>query len=117
MIFHVENLLLLGPLLAAVHWTIARSEIGKPVWSRAKGRFKKLLECPACSGYWLGLVAPPLVFEGNPWVCHLIQGLLGIWITPVFEAILVWALEYSAILDEEDIILDPEPYPDQPTVP
>lgn len=96
----LDQLALLGLLSASIHWIIARSAIAKPLWSRAKGKFGELLRCAGCSGFWIGLGlwwwgVRPVTCWGAP----LATGLLGVVLTPVFEAILLWGLEQSAIDD------------------
>jgi len=99
--FSLPHLILLGTLLSSVHWLIARSKIMQPLWSRATGRWAALLECPACSGFWLGILCLPV--NGAPWChwqTHIVQGILGIWLTPVFEALLLWGLSLTAFEKE-----------------
>lgn len=100
--FSVPQLVELGIILSSLHWLLARSRIMEPFWSRTTGWVARLLVCPACSGFWLGLAVPPLNGNGWEWRARLIQGFLGIWLTPIFEAALLWGLALSAIeLDEE----------------
>lgn len=97
----VGNLALLGIASSAIHWIIARSEIAKPLWSRARGLANSLLTCPACSGFWisLGLWALGLrPLMGLPSVLDAgATAVLGVFVTPVCEAVLVWGLAASAI--------------------
>lgn len=101
----LDQLFLLGLFSAAIHWLIARSEIARPLWSRARGFVDKLLRCPACSGFWLGAA---LTFVGvhplvgvSDWLAPAAGALFGLFFTPVFEAVLLWGLERSAVGDEE----------------
>jgi hypothetical protein len=94
----LDHLLLLGLLCASSHWVFARSKIMQPLWSRATGWFDALLRCAGCSGFWLGLgwrFAGVSVCSG--WVGLLMNSLLGAIITPVFEAVLLWGLEMTAV--------------------
>jgi hypothetical protein len=99
------QLLVLGLMTAALHWLIARSAISKPLWSRARGWRDGLLRCPACSGWWLGLGLG--VAGVRPLVIHdrvastLASAVLGTILTPIFEAVLLWGLEVSAIDERE----------------
>lgn len=99
----LPQLLVLGLLCASTHWIIARSEIARPLWSRARGWFGELLRCPACSGWWLGLgcVVAGLRPVGHGVVAGLMTGALAAILTPVFESVLLWGLANSAIEDEE----------------
>ena len=94
-------LLLLGLASSALHWLIARSTAAKPLWSRAGGVLGALLRCPACSGFWIGLALAgggltPLMTE-SVIVNLLATGVLALYLTPVFEAVLLWGLGVSAI--------------------
>ncbi len=96
-----DQLFLLGLLSAAIHWLVARSEIARPLWSRAHGWLDKLLRCPACSGFWLcgGITwggVHPLV-DAPLWKEIVVGALCGIFLTPIFEGVLVWGLRESAI--------------------
>lgn len=106
MILRVDQLVLLGVFSASIHWIIARSTIGKPLWSRARGKLDELLRCPACSGFWIsaGLTTAGVqAVDGLPWlVTPAAGGLLGVALTPVFEAVILWGLERAAIEREED---------------
>ncbi|HEV3059626.1 MAG TPA: hypothetical protein VGY48_15355 [Vicinamibacterales bacterium] len=112
MILDVSQLVLFGLLCASLHWLIARSEIARPFWSRVNGMLGKLLACPSCSGFWLGgflsgigVVEPvriDLVTPTADLITHIIVGaLLGVFVTPVVEGILLWGLERSAIREAE----------------
>ncbi len=103
MTLNIQHLLLLGVLSASLHWVLARAEVTRFAWSRAPRWLDKLLRCPACSGWWLGLwlwwlgVRP---VQGTPhWGELACTGLLAIWLTPVFEACMLWGLEHSLVPD------------------
>jgi hypothetical protein len=111
MTLDVSQLLLFGLLCASIHWLVARSEIARPLWSRARGVLGKLLACAGCSGFWLGgIVAgtgwaiPAQLYDDtlrDAWSIHAAMGaLLGVVVTPVFEGILLWGLERSSILPD-----------------
>ena len=105
----LSQLLLFSVLTSSLHWLIARSEIAKPFWSRTSGWLGKLLACAGCSGFWLGAVlggtevASPVTL----YVAHvlyvdvalraLVHGVLGVFVTPVFESVLLWGLQNSAV--------------------
>lgn len=107
--FSVSQLVELGIILSATHWLLARSRIFEPFWSRATGWVARLLACPACSGFWLGLACPPVNGDGWDLRPRLVQGLLGIWLTPIFEAALLWGLALSAIEEEDQPPVDSGP--------
>lgn len=110
-----NDILLLAVLSAALHWLVARAEITRPLWSRARGWLAKLLACPACSGFWIGCgltivgiqAAAPFAL-GRPGdatfaiATILANGLLAMFLTPVFEAILLWGLAVSGIEADDD---------------
>jgi hypothetical protein len=103
----LEQLALLGLLSSTIHWLIARSGIAKPLWSRARGFLASLLACAACSGFWIGgaLVASGLVrpVQGDsPWISLIASGFLSTLLTPVFEGVLLWGLQASAIEQPDD---------------
>lgn len=102
-----DQLFLLGVLSATIHWLIARAEISRPLWSRAPAFLDKLLRCPSCSGFWIsgGLVfagiRPLSPFVPIPlWLHALVGGLLGIVLTPVVQALHLWALERTTVAEE-----------------
>jgi hypothetical protein len=103
-----NDLALLSLLSATIHWTIARSTIMHWFWSRARGRLADLLACPACSGFWIGccltaagIQAVTPVGYPDSWpvaVASIVaNGLLGIFMTPVTEGVLLWGLSVSAL--------------------
>lgn len=117
MTLDLTQLFLLGLLTSTTHWLIARSEIAKPFWSRVHGWYGKLLACAGCSGFWLGGVvgglglATPVLSTApddlaiNFFCQALLSALFGVFLTPVFEAVLLWGLRESAISvgDENDV--------------
>jgi hypothetical protein len=122
-ILDVQQLVVLGMLSAAIHWVVARSGIGRPLWSRAHGWLASLLACAGCSGTWIGLglaavgLRPVSIWSAeaaSPWwvvVTELcVASLLATFLTPVFEGVLLWGLERSAIVEEP-------PAPPPPTTP
>lgn len=112
MTLDLSKLLLFGILCATLHWLIARAEITKPLWSRAPGPIDKLLRCSGCSGWWLGgivYVCGLQPIARTSWWSVLVACLLGAFVTPVFEGLLLWGLESTAVHAEE-------PGPDEPDV-
>jgi hypothetical protein len=112
MTLHLQHLLLLGLFGAALHWIVARSQVAKPFWSRLRGWPAKLLACPACSGFWIGLGLrgaglTPVRFDGggaslaSAAVEALAAGVLAVFLTPVFQAVMLWGLHYSAVQEPE----------------
>lgn len=106
----LEQLTIFGLLLASIHWLVARAEITRWFWSRVPGPIDALLRCPACSGFWLGAGLSPIVhpISGSAWPQHLVLScLLGTFVTPVFEAVMLWGLERSAVqettTDDEEV--------------
>ena len=112
MTLNLSHFLLLGVLCTSLHWLLARSEIFKFAWSRAPGWLDKLLRCPSCSGFWLGLglgAAGIRPVEGvSVRVVIMTTGLIAVVLTPVVEAILLAALERSAIDATERMAEDVE---------
>jgi hypothetical protein len=109
-----SQFVLFGILCASLHWLIARSEIARPLWSRARGVVAKLLACPACSGFWLGGIiagtgwaVPAGLYDDavrDAWSIHAAVGaLLGVVVTPVVEGLLMWGLERSAVDTSEEV--------------
>ena len=101
MSFNWSTLATLGILAAVLHWVIARAGITRWFWDAAwlpRG-FKSLLECPACSGFWLGLGlgisgCRPLA-TGQVWIDVLVAGAASVWCVPVVEGVLLWGLDRS----------------------
>lgn len=109
MILDLHQLLILGIMCASIHWIFARSNIMKPLWSRARGVLASWLACAGCFGTWVGValgfaglrpVAWYYADELTLWssAIEIAQtALLATFLTPVFEGILLWGLERSAI--------------------
>lgn len=108
----MRDLVVFGLLTASTHWLVGRSEIAKPLWSRARGWLARLLACAGCSGFWLGLGYGALGLRpvSHGWRGILIAGVLGTILTPIFEALLLWGLVTTAI-DEKQLEAVPEPSP------
>lgn len=103
---HLDLLLVFGIVAASIHWLFARSSIMSWLWSRARGWFGNLLACPACSGTWIGMGLyavgmRPVVFDSPhtfaPLLTFACTAFLGMFLAPVFEAVLLWGLTVSAI--------------------
>jgi hypothetical protein len=119
MTMDVSQLVLFGIFCSAIHWLIARSEIARPFWSRADGWLGRLLACAGCSGFWIGAViggaglTAPLALDVAPILGvdialrALAHAVLGVFVTPVFESVLLWGLHESAIVVDEPA--EPEP--------
>jgi len=106
MTIDLHQLFVLGILTSAIHWLAGRSEIARPLWSRAPGWLDRLLRCPACTGWWLGLLA---WFAGvHVWAAPfravevVLNGVTAVFVTPVFEGAILWGLRETAILSDED---------------
>ena len=88
---------------AAFHWILARSTIMKWFWGASwlPRRIRELLECPACSGFWLGLYLGVVGIQPittHSWLVNvLFTGVLALFGTPVAEGILLWGLERSRV--------------------
>jgi len=93
----------LAVLAAAVHWLVARAQITKWFWNAKQlpTFARELLECPACSGFWIGwgfgaLGIRPLA-TGYVWIDVVLAGAVAMYGTPVAEAVMLWGLERSRI--------------------
>jgi len=103
MSFNWSTLATLGVLTATLHWLAARAKITKRFWDAAwlPASVDGLLRCPACSGFWLGLgvglwgVRP--LRTGAAWLDVLTAGVCGIFMTPLFEGIILWGLDRSSL--------------------
>lgn len=99
-----EQLALAGLLTSTLHWLMARAEITRPLWSRLRGFFGRLLACPACSGFWLGTAlgavgVRPLA-TASLYVDVAGCAVLSVFLTPVFQAVLLWGLEHAAVNED-----------------
>jgi len=101
----LQQVALFAIICASTHWFIARSKIMRWFWGRATGSLAELLECPACSGFWIGLLldvtgVSPL---GPPekLTDPLLSGVLGLYLSPLAEALLVWGIEKSAVYEDD----------------
>lgn len=115
MTLNVSALLLHAMLCAATHWLVGRSVIMHWFWGRLEGRLEQLIACPACSGFWLGMlycIAGIRPIQDAPLVLTvLLAGLLAIVTTPVFEAVILWGLARSAINPPADSPSPPQSLP------
>lgn len=119
MTIDLAQLVLLGIVCAATHWLVARSEIARPLWSRAPGLLGRLLSCSGCSGFWLGGIAwtigirvtPPDARHGG----LALAMVLGTFVTPVFEGLLMWGLYASALVEEPEPVVAPMEPPPSPS--
>ena len=109
---HLDRLVFLGILCASAHWIVARSEVARPIWSRARGFFDLLLRCAGCSGFWLGALCGVCGLRPITgfWILFevVVAGLLAVFVTPVCEAVLLHALAMCHLHDGEDENQDPE---------
>lgn len=92
--------LTLNILATAIHWTIARSQIMRWFWGSTwlPELLRDLLECPACSGFWIGLglgLAGLRPLGGPWWWGSLAAGALALFGTPIAEGLLLWGLDRS----------------------
>lgn len=112
----VGNLFLLGVVSASIHWLLARSAIFEFFWGRTRGFLEKLLTCAACSGFWIGIglglggVRP--VQDVAWWAQIAGAGFMGIWLTPVFEGVLMWGLQRSRIVPVLELESPSIPFPE-----
>lgn len=103
MTFNWSTLLTLGIITATIHWIVARSKIMKWFWNAIwlPKRVNQLLECPACSGFWLGIAVGMLgvtpLTAGSWWFELPAAGIAGTFATPVLQAVLLWGLKQSEI--------------------
>lgn len=99
----------LGVFCATFHWILARAQITRFFWELAwlpPSRFRNFLDslfrCAGCSGFWLGLVGAHMSIQ--PWptqyiiINYIITGLLGVFVTPIFEAVFLWGLDKTNIV-------------------
>ncbi len=117
----VADLFLVGILSAAIHWLIARSYVFEWFWGRTRGFLEKLLACAACSGFWIGIALGlggirPII--GVDWWAQVAgAGFLALYLTPVFEGVLVWGLNASALgsfsPQESPPVVPQSPLPDE----
>ncbi len=101
----LPSLLLLGILSASIHWLLARAHATAWFWSRLSGWPAVLVACPSCSGFWIGLglgglgVTPVETVAGpvGRLAAIIISAILAMFLTPVFQAVMLWGLEKTAI--------------------
>ena len=90
----------------AAYYLIARAEITRWIWQpldNVKG-IGPLLRCPACSGFWLGIVVGrlhPLFFFDDFWLFSAVKhGLAGIVLTAIGFGCMRWALTQAQVTDD-----------------
>lgn len=93
----------LSILAAAIHWIVGRAEITRPIWDAIwfPVTLHRLLKCPACSGWWLGLglglVGVRPMVTGMWWIDTAAAGLCAVFGVPVAEAVMLWGLRGSQV--------------------
>jgi hypothetical protein len=97
----LQQIALFAILCAVIHWFVARSSIMRWFWSRATGWLAELLICPACSGFWIGLLLDVTGISplgpSQHWGEVLLSGALGLFFTPLAEALLLWGIDKAAV--------------------
>ena len=109
-LLEIQLLVMLGLLTAGLHWLIARSYVMKWFWGRLSpgGFLDKLVRCPACSGFWLGLlcwsggIRPLGTIVTMAPIDACATGVLAMAITPIFEGAILWGLAVSAVGDQNE---------------
>jgi hypothetical protein len=81
----------LVPLVVTYVWYLGcAAEITYPVRSRLPLKVQSFLACPACAGFWYGLILGIVAWGWRGIWAGLTCGIL----TPLLGALLLWALDY-----------------------
>lgn len=98
------SLLLLWLLSTTFYYLGARAAITRFLWDRYPPHLASFMDCPACSGFWYGLIlGSSFVFAGRDLPLDLttdplsifVCGLMSIVLTPIGAAILTYAFELN----------------------
>lgn len=104
----MSTVLLYALLTTAMFYLGSRAVITAPIWSRYPRKLAALLDCAACSGFWMGLVAafvlkfPLLGLDGDHWLTPVVAGLCAMIWTPLVAVLHQTAMIHlGSTLDEE----------------
>lgn len=85
-------------LSAAMFYLGSRALITRPLWSRYPSPVAHFMDCPACTGFWWGLVCALVFgydvgpFLGDDITTPLIVALCTLWSTPITAGAMQWGL-------------------------
>jgi hypothetical protein len=92
-------------LTTTFYYLGSRALITQPLWSRYSSRVATFMDCPACAGFWYGLVLAiafgwlkdiaPLGLDPHAIETPVIVGLSSLFWTPVGAAVLHKAIEVN----------------------
>lgn len=96
-------------LSTAFYYLGSRAIITKPLWSRYPHKLATFMDCPACSGFWYGVILSivfgwmsfggyelaPLGLDPHALATPILVGLSSLFWTPIGAAILHKAIEIN----------------------
>lgn len=95
------SLILMSLLSSAFYYLGSRAAITQWLWSRYPKPFARFMDCPACSGFWYGVLIAiafvlckrdlPLDLTSDP-LSIVVCGWISIFLTPIGAAVLAEAL-------------------------
>jgi len=93
-------------LITTAYYLFARAEVTKFIWERYPSPIDRLAKCPACSGFWLGMIAGILVLAPytSPNLClrGLWGGIYGIFLLPISAAVHKMARDIAQIPNDDE---------------
>lgn len=97
--------ILLGVIVTAIYYLVNYATITKWLWSRYPRRLWPLVNCAACSGFWIGMIVCIGLQETGLWARGFIQipiaGLATMWSTPILIYAMLAALQAVGVDDDQ----------------
>lgn len=90
----LDALVLYMLLTAAMYYLGARATITSWLWSRYPRKLAVFMDCPACTGFWYGIVVaavfrrPTISLPGDTWWSPIAIGLCSMVWTPCVAALM-----------------------------
>lgn len=107
----MQSLLLLVLITTAAYYLGSRAQITAPLWSNYPPTFARFMDCPACSGFWYGVLTGgvflalgyPLPFDlPRILLSPFLIGWISMVLTPVGAAVFQHAINVNGSAIEPD---------------
>lgn len=110
-------------LSAAMFYLGSRALITRPIWSRYPARIVGFMDCPACTGFWWGVIwTIALGHDVGPFLARdligpPLVGLCTLVLTPIAAGLMQWALDQLGHVpdpSERTAVVEPVVYAEHP---